>query len=100
MFYPGLVQLAILTIFFGFFNGMMNLSINAIFAEAVPNEIRGRAYSATNAYLQIFTALFTGLSGVTASIFGLVNTFVGVSLIFITFVLVFSLITRYRFLRD
>lgn len=99
MFYPNLVQLAILTIFFGFFNGMMNLAINAVFAEAVPNEIRGRAYSATNAYLQIFTALFTGLSGVTASIFGLVNTFVGVSVIFISFVILFSLVTRYRFLR-
>ena len=37
----------------GLLNGMAGLSINAYFAEEVPNEIRGRAYSATNAYIAL-----------------------------------------------
>jgi len=95
---PDLQLLEIATFIFGFFNGMMSLSINAIFAEAVPNKIRGRAYSATNAYLQIFTALCTALSGITADSFGIIQTIAGVGLLVTVAVLVFSIKTKYRFL--
>ena len=58
----------------GLLNGMAGLSINAYFAEEVPNEIRGRAYSATNAYIQIFSVSCLSISGITSEWIGIANT--------------------------
>ncbi len=70
---------------FGFFmgtlNGMMSLSINAYFAEEVPNEVRGRAYSATNAYIQVFSFSCLSVSGLTADAIGITNTMMIASII-------------------
>jgi len=96
--YPSLQLLGILSFIFGFFNGMSSLAVNAIFAEAVPNKIRGRAYSATNAFLQTFTALFTALSGVTADLLGIVQTMTVAGVILIVFTLIYSKKTKFKFL--
>ncbi len=65
----------------GTLNGMMSLSINAYFAEEVPNEVRGRAYAATNAYIQIFSFSCLSLSGLTADSIGIANTMMMASII-------------------
>ena len=70
---------------FGFFmgtlNGMMSLTINAYFAEEVPNEVRGRAYSATNAYIQVLNFACLSLSGLSADNLGITNTMMMASII-------------------
>ena len=76
-FKPGIIVLLILGFTMGFFNGMMSLSINALFAENVPNEVRGRAYSATNAYIQVLSVTCLAVSGLTADSIGLVVTITG-----------------------
>ena len=67
----------------GLLNGMAGLSINAYFAEEVPNEIRGRAYSATNAYIQIFSVSCLSISGITSEWIGIANTMTMASAIII-----------------
>ena len=78
----------------GTLNGMMSLSINAYFAEEVPNEIRGRAYSATNAYLQIFSFTCLSLSGLTADAIGITNTIMSASIVIFMGVLFLTLRTK------
>lgn len=82
-FEPSFALLAALCVAMGIWNGMSSLAINAIFAESVPNEIRGRAYSAANAYVQTFAVLATALSGLAADIFGVVEAIVGASVFLI-----------------
>ena len=65
----------------GTLNGMMSLSINAFFAEEVPNEVRGRAYSATNAYIQVFSFSCLSVSGLTADAIGISKTMMMASII-------------------
>ncbi len=78
----------------GTLNGMMGLSINAYFAEEVPNEVRGRAYSATNAYLQIFSFTCLSLSGLTSDAIGITNTMMSASIVIFIGVLFLTLRTR------
>ncbi len=78
----------------GTLNGMMSLSINAYFAEEVPNEIRGRAYSATNAYLQVFSFTCLSLSGLTADAIGMANTMMSASIVIFMGVLLLTLRTK------
>ncbi|MCE7737584.1 MAG: MFS transporter, partial [Candidatus Heimdallarchaeota archaeon] len=62
---------------FGFGSGLSNLAVNAVFAETVPNEIRGRAYSATISYMMTFNAIATFGSGILAEQFSIASTLVG-----------------------
>ena len=78
----------------GTLNGMMGLSINAYFAEEVPNEVRGRAYSATNAYLQIFSFTCLSLSGLTADSIGIANTMMSASIVIFLGVLALTIGTK------
>ncbi len=83
---------------FGFISGVMlgmhSLSINAYFAEEVPNEIRGRAYSATNAYIQIFSVACLSLSGLTSEAIGIANTMLMASGILLLGIILLSIKTR------
>jgi MFS family permease len=81
-------------LFMGTLNGMMSLSINAYFAEEVPNEVRGRAYSATNAYIQILSFTFLSLSGLSADYLGITNTMMMASIIIFLGVLFLTLRTK------
>ena len=72
-----------------------SLAVNAIFAETVPNNIRGRAYSAVNAYIQIFSVVSMSLSGITAETFGIVFTIVGVGICLIMGTFLFAVFTNY-----
>ncbi len=78
----------------GILTGMMGLSINAYFAEEVPNEVRGRAYSATNAYLQIFSFTCLSLSGLTADSIGITNTMISASIVIFLGVLFLTINTK------
>ncbi|MCK5342096.1 MAG: MFS transporter, partial [Candidatus Heimdallarchaeota archaeon] len=95
IFFPGFQMLAIWAVILGIFSGMSSLAVNAIFAETVPNNIRGRAYSAVNAYLQIFSVLSMSLSGITAETFGVVYTIVGAGIFLITLTFLFAVFTNY-----
>jgi len=77
LFKPSFYLLLGIGLFNGFLNGMLNLAINALFAENVPNEVRGRAYSATNAYIQVFSVLCLSVSGLTADSVGIIATMTG-----------------------
>ncbi|MCG3260502.1 MAG: hypothetical protein H7644_12180 [Candidatus Heimdallarchaeota archaeon] len=82
----------------GFFNGMFSLAINALFAENVPNEIRGRAYSATNAYIQVLSVACLALSGLTADSIGLVITITGSGIFLLITTFIITALTKvYRF---
>ena len=73
---------------------MHSLSINAYFAEEVPNEIRGRAYSATNAYTQVFSVACLALSGLTSEAIGIANTMLMASGILFLGIILLSIKTR------
>ncbi|TFG09508.1 MFS transporter [Candidatus Heimdallarchaeota archaeon] len=97
-FKPGLVVLLFLGLALGFFNGMMSLSVNGLFAENVPNKVRGRAYSATNAYIQILSVSCLAVSGLTADSIGLVMTITGSGIFLLITTVIMTLWTKvYRF---
>lgn len=97
-FNPGFIVLLFAGLTMGLFNGMFSLAINALFAENVPNEIRGRAYSATNAYIQVLSVACLALSGLTADSIGVVITITvsGIFLLITTFIIA-ALTKVYRF---
>ena len=95
IFFPGFEILAIWAIVIGVFSGMSSLAVNAIFAETVPNNIRGRAYSAVNAYIQIFSVISMSLSGITAETFGIVYTIAGAGACLIMGTFLFAVFTNY-----
>jgi len=100
-FKPGLIVLLIAGLVMGFFNGMMSLSINALFAENVPNAVRGRAYSATNAYLQVLTVTCLSISGLTADSIGIVITITGSGIFLLSTTIGIIIWTKaYRFAGD
>ncbi|MCK4973188.1 MAG: MFS transporter, partial [Candidatus Heimdallarchaeota archaeon] len=74
IFTPSIYVIGAFGLVSGIMIGMHSLSINAYFAEEVPNEIRGRAYSATNAYVQVFSVVCLSLSGLTSEAIGIANT--------------------------
>ncbi|MHA1911338.1 MAG: MFS transporter [Candidatus Kariarchaeaceae archaeon] len=95
IFFPGFEILAMWAIVLGLFSGMSSLAVNAIFAETVPNNIRGRAYSAVNAYIQIFSVISMSLSGITAESIGIVYTVVGAGACLIMGTYLFAVFTNY-----
>lgn len=98
LFKPGFIVLLLAGLIMGFFNGMFSLSINALFAENVPNEIRGRAYSATNAYIQVLSVSCLALSGLTADSIGLVITITGAGIFLLITTIIMTAFTKaYRF---
>lgn len=80
---------------FGFVNGLSNLAINAVFAETVPNEIRGRAYSATISYIMTFNALATFGSGILAEQFSIASTLIGCGIVIFVLVILLTISTRF-----
>ena len=94
LFKPGLIALLILSLLMGFFNGMMSLGINAIFAENVPNEVRGRAYSATNAYIQVLSVACLSISGLTADSIGIVVTMTGAGIFLLLTTSIITFLTK------
>ncbi len=80
---------------FGFLNGLSNLAINAVFAETVPNEIRGRAYSATISYMMTFNAIATFTSGYLAEQFSIVSALVGCGLVIVVLMIILLLSTKF-----
>jgi MFS family permease len=98
MFTTSIYVIGIFGFIMGVLNGMMNLSTNAYFAEEVPNEVRGRAYSATNAYLQVFSFSCLSLSGLTADSMGIRYTMMMASMIILVGMLFLTLRTKmFRF---
>ena len=95
VFKPSLPILGLAGMVMGTMSGMLNLSITGIFAKAVPNEIRGRAFSAVNAYFQIFSVVFLSLSGLTADAIGVVATMSGAAIFLTLFLLIFALKTKF-----
>lgn len=81
--------LGALALISGIFNGIFSLAINAIFAETVPNEIRGRAYSATNSYVQVLSVICVLASGYVAESIGILETIfiAGVSIVFFSIIM-------------
>ena len=94
IFTPPLYVIGIFGFISGLMLGMHSLSINAYFAEEVPNEIRGRAYSATNAYVQVFSVICLSLSGLTSESIGIANTMVMASGILLLGIVFLSIKTR------
>lgn len=95
IFEPSVLQLLIISLFLGIASGMMSLAVNAIFAETVPNEIRGRAYSATNAYLQVFSMISISGSGWLADKIGIVDTMTYAGIGIMILVVIFTLATGF-----
>ncbi|MHA1303184.1 MAG: MFS transporter [Candidatus Heimdallarchaeaceae archaeon] len=95
LFKPFFYLIAIIGFIMGTLNGMLNLSVNAIVAEIVPNSIRGRVYSAINAYLQMFSALCFSLSGVTASLVGIALTMALAGLLILISTVILSFKTNF-----
>ena len=93
-FNPGFIVLLFAGLTMGFFNGMFSLAINALFAENVPNEIRGRAYSATNAYIQVLSVACLALSGLTADSIGLVITITGSGIFLLVTTFIIAALTK------
>ena len=91
---PSIYIIGVFALIMGTMNGMGNLSINAFFAEEVPNEVRGRAYSATNAYTTVFSVICLSLSGLTAEYIGIANTMLMASAIIFVGILVLGIKTR------
>ncbi len=97
-FKPGIIVLLFLGLAMGFFNGMMSLGVNALFAENVPNEVRGRAYSATNAYIQVLSVACLAISGLTADSIGLVVTITGAGIfLLLTTIVMVAWTKSYKF---
>ncbi|MCE7741892.1 MAG: MFS transporter [Candidatus Heimdallarchaeota archaeon] len=97
-FKPGLIVLLLFGLAMGFFNGMMSLGVNALFAENVPNEVRGRAYSATNAYIQVLSVVCLSISGLTADSIGILITITGSGIFLLLTTIVMIIWTKsYRF---
>lgn len=80
---------------FGFLGGLSNLAINAVFAETVPNEIRGRAYSATISYMMTFNAIATFASGYLAERFSIVSALVGCGLVIVVLMIALLISTKF-----
>jgi MFS family permease len=93
-FTPPIYVIGIFALLMGTLNGMGNLSINAFFAEEVPNEVRGRAYSATNAYITVFSVICLSLSGLTSEYIGIANTMLMASAIIFVGILLLGIKTR------
>ena len=94
MFTNSIYVIGVFGFIMGVLNGMMSLSTNAYFAEEVPNEVRGRAYSATNAYLQVFSFTCLSLSGLTADSIGIKYTMMMASMIIFVGMLFLTLRTK------
>ncbi len=98
IFGPSFILLVVFNSIFGIVNGMFSLSINAIFAESVPNEVRGRAYGAVNSYIQILSVICLSLSGFTADNVGIIATMVGSgAFLLVTTILIAIFTKNYRF---
>ncbi len=95
LFKPGFYILLAVGLVQGFLNGMFSLAINALFAENVPNEVRGRAYSATNAYIQVFSVLGLSLSGLTADSIGIVVTMAGAGIFLLSTTIIIIIFTKF-----
>ncbi|MCY3413508.1 MAG: MFS transporter [Candidatus Heimdallarchaeota archaeon] len=94
-FMPSMQAIFIIALLSGFFNGVFSLGINAIFAETVPNEIRARAYSATNSYLMMLNVISTTLTGYIAELFGLSNAIMSAGAFIIGFSLLLAILTKF-----
>ncbi len=98
LFQPGLIAILIIGFIMGILNGMFSLAINALFAENVPNEVRGRAYSVVNAYIQVFSVICYSVSGITADTIGVVITMAGSGIFLLVTTTLITLFTKfYRF---
>ncbi len=98
LFQPGFIAILIIGFFMGVLNGMFSLAINALFAENVPNEVRGRAYSVVNAYIQVFTVICYSVSGITADTIGVVITMAGSGIFLLLTTALITIFTKfYRF---
>ncbi len=98
LFQPGFFAILIIGFVMGVLNGMFSLAINALFAENVPNEVRGRAYSVVNAYIQVFTVICFSLSGITADTIGVVITMAGSGVFLLVTTTLITIFTKfYRF---
>ena len=95
LFKPSFYLLLGIGLFNGFLNGMLNLAINALFAENVPNEVRGRAYSATNAYIQVFSVMCLSVSGLTADSVGIIATMTGAGIFLLLTTLIILFWTKF-----
>ncbi|MHA2357741.1 MAG: MFS transporter [Candidatus Heimdallarchaeaceae archaeon] len=93
-FTPSIYLIGVFGLMMGTLNGMANLSINAYFAEEVPNEVRGRAYSATNAFIQVFSVTCLSISGLTAESIGIANTMLMASAIILVGLVFLSIRTK------
>ena len=98
LFQPGFIAILIVGFVMGVLNGMFSLAINALFAENVPNEVRGRAYSVINAYIQVFTVICYSVSGITADTIGVVITMAGSGIFLLVTTAFITIFTKfYRF---
>ena len=98
LFQPGFIAILIIGFIMGVLNGMFSLAINALFAENVPNEVRGRAYSVVNAYIQVFTVICYSVSGITADSIGVVITMAGSGIFLLVTTALITIFTKfYRF---
>ncbi|MHA1482139.1 MAG: MFS transporter [Candidatus Heimdallarchaeaceae archaeon] len=98
LFQPGFIAILIIGFVMGVLNGMFSLAINALFAENVPNEVRGRAYSVVNAYIQVFSVICYSLSGITADTIGVVITMAGSGIFLLLTTALIAIFTKfYRF---
>ncbi len=95
IFTPSIYVIGVFGLISGILAGMHSLSINAYFAEEVPNEIRGRAYSATNAYVQVFSVICLSLSGLTSEAMGIANTMLMASGILFLGIILLSIKTKF-----
>jgi len=93
-FTPSIYLIGAFGLIMGTLNGMAGLSINAYFAEEVPNEVRGRAYSATNAFIQVFSVTCLSISGLTAESIGIANTMMMASGIILLGLVILSIRTK------
>jgi MFS family permease len=98
LFKPSFYAIIAVILVQGILNGMFSLAINALFAENVPNEVRGRAYSATNAYIQVFSVMCYSLSGLTAESIGIIVTIAGSGIFLLATTVIIMVFTKfYRF---
>jgi len=95
LFQPGFIAILIIGFVMGVLNGMFSLAINALFAENVPNEVRGRAYSVINAYIQVFTVICYSVSGITADTIGVVITMAGSGIFLLVTTTLITIFTKF-----
>ncbi|MHA2033049.1 MAG: MFS transporter, partial [Candidatus Kariarchaeaceae archaeon] len=88
-------MLYVISIGYGFLSGLSSLAINAIFAETVPNEIRGRAYSATISYMMTFNAIATFGSGLLAEQYSIASAIIGCGIVIFILVILLSISTKF-----